>query len=200
MPRAGCTPVTPAISTNDGTYTLAAWWPAAPGAAAWAAQARYEVVSGGVTVAVTNLDQRIDGDRWHTIATVALAATNQTLVRLSAAEGACVADAVHLQSAARYNDGQPAPRVRLQPMDGIVLRRTQTAAVRPQLRHVALASTNVVLEAAGLTPGVTAELQMAFALAPNSWSARSRFIPDTDGATLTEPMPSVAAYYRLVIP
>ena len=36
----------------------------------------------------------------------------------------CIADALHLRSRARYNDGSPAAQVTLQPLDGIVLRRS----------------------------------------------------------------------------
>ena len=38
--------------------------------------------------------------------------------------GSCIADAVRVESAARYNDGSAADNVTLQPMDAIVLRRT----------------------------------------------------------------------------
>jgi hypothetical protein len=35
----------------------------------------------------------------------------------------CIADALHLRSLARYNNGSRAGQVTLQPMDGIVLQR-----------------------------------------------------------------------------
>jgi len=41
--------------------------------------------------------------------------------------GVLVADALHVFSAERYNDGQPVRQVTLEPMDGIVLRRLATA-------------------------------------------------------------------------
>src|SRR5512140_2730605 len=37
--------------------------------------------------------------------------------------GAAIADALHLRSASRYNDGSVAESVTLEPMDGILLRR-----------------------------------------------------------------------------
>jgi hypothetical protein len=37
----------------------------------------------------------------------------------------CVADALHVTSHSRYNDGKPADRVQLAPMDGIILRRAK---------------------------------------------------------------------------
>lgn len=42
----------------------------------------------------------------------------------------CVADALHIRSAKRYNNGAPAERVTLQPLDGIILQRTQAPAHR----------------------------------------------------------------------
>jgi len=38
-----------------------------------------------------------------------------------APQGVCVADALHVRSQSRYNNGQPVSTVRLQPMDGIIL-------------------------------------------------------------------------------
>jgi hypothetical protein len=37
-----------------------------------------------------------------------------------------VADALHVYSAERYNDGQAVRQVTLEPMDGIILRRIET--------------------------------------------------------------------------
>ena len=45
-------------------------------------------------------------------------------------QGTLVADALHVFSAERYNDGTMARQVTLEPMDGIVLRRTTTRAAR----------------------------------------------------------------------
>ena len=53
---------------GPGTYTIQAWWAAAPGAKDWTHQAVYEVVAGGKIVASKTLDQTHAGDEWHTIA------------------------------------------------------------------------------------------------------------------------------------
>lgn len=109
-----------------GVYTVAAWWPAAPAAAGWNAAARFEIVADGVTLAATTFDQRTGGDQWHALGAVMLAPADDAYVRLictGAAAAPCVADALHLFSAARYNDGSPAESVTLAPLDGIVLAR-----------------------------------------------------------------------------
>ncbi len=109
-------------------YTITAWWPAAPTTAAWMQPARYEVVSGGQVVVSTTLDQSQAGDEWHFVAAVALDPAGDPYLRVVCA-GPCVADALHLRSAARYNDGSPATEVTLAPLDGIILRRVAAAKV-----------------------------------------------------------------------
>ncbi len=110
---------------GPGTYTIQAWWAAAPEAKQWTRQAVYEVMAGGKVLASKVLDQTQGGDQWHTIAeNVPLAPGDQPLVRVSGAEGSIlVADALHVFSAERYNDGATVRQVELEPMDGIVLRR-----------------------------------------------------------------------------
>jgi hypothetical protein len=184
----------------DDTYTIAAWWPAAPAGTNWTQQARYEIVSDGVVVAATNLNQRLDGDQWHELATVALAATNPTFVRLTAPAGACVADAIYVRSAARYNNGQTADRVRLQPMDGIVLARAQPVAIRPRLSQVAVSATQLLLTATDLTPGLTTELQRSPSLAPVDWSVQQTFLATGYTATLTDSITNATGFYRLAVP
>ena len=184
----------------DDTYTISAWWPAAPAGTNWTAQARYEIVSGGVVVAATNLNQRLAGDQWNPVATVALAASNTTFVRLTAPAGACVADAIYLRSAARYNNGQSAERVRLQAMDGIVLRRDQPVVIRPRLSQVAVSATNIVFTAIDLTPGLTNELQMSSSSALTDWQVRSSFLATNYGATITDSATNASGFYRLVVP
>lgn len=106
------------------TYTITAWWPAAPAATGWSDQATHDVVAGGSVVASATFDQRTGGDEWHAIGVVRLGRTDAAHVRLRCPGGApCIADALHVRSSARYNDGSPATVVVLQPMDGIVLRR-----------------------------------------------------------------------------
>jgi len=108
----------------DGTYTLSAWWPAAPSSGNWSSKVVYEVWSGGKLLASKTLDQTKAGDEWHEIAGVPLATAGAPVVRVrNEGAGPIVADALYVRSAARYNDGSPAPEVTLEPMDGIILQR-----------------------------------------------------------------------------
>lgn len=115
------------IEASD-TYTLTVWWPAAPAASGWNSAALYEVVANGTVVASAVLDQRSGGDQWHQIAVVPLAPGQDAHVRLTCSGAPCVADALHLRSASRYNDGSLAAFVTLAPMDGIVLARVPAVA------------------------------------------------------------------------
>jgi Hypothetical glycosyl hydrolase family 15/Carbohydrate binding domain len=110
---------------GPGTYTIQAWWAAAPGATTWTKAALYEVVAGGKVVASKTLDQTQAGDEWHTIAEgLKLDPAEKPFVRVRGnGTGTLVADALHLFSAEKYNDGTRVERVDLEPMDGIVLRR-----------------------------------------------------------------------------
>jgi hypothetical protein len=104
------------------TYTISAWWPAAP--VSLCDSVVYEVVVGGQVVTATTLSQASGGDEWHLVAEVALAPADGAFVRVHSGNGgACIADALHVWSASRYNDGSPAPTVTLAPLDGIVLAR-----------------------------------------------------------------------------
>ncbi len=114
--------------TASDTYTITAWWPAAPAASSWNSAALYEVMAGGAVVASAALDQRTGGDQWHQIAVVSLAPGDAAFVRLSCSGAPCVADALHIRSASRYNDGSPAATVTLAPLDGIVLARVPAVA------------------------------------------------------------------------
>ncbi len=113
-----------------GTYTIQAWWAAAPEATGWSKQAVYEIVAAGQVVARTTCDQTASGDTWHTLAeNLKLDPAQQPFVRLrSAGSGTLVADALHLFSSERYNDGSVARQVTLEPMDGIILRRAGGAS------------------------------------------------------------------------
>jgi len=109
---------------EDGTYTIEAWWAAAPEQSQWTRQAVYEIVAGGQVVATSTLDQTLAGDQWRPVGTVYLRASDKPVLRMrNAAPGALVADGVYVWSEARLNDGTPAPEVTLAPMDGILLRR-----------------------------------------------------------------------------
>jgi hypothetical protein len=106
------------------TYTITTWYPAAPQASAWNSAVRYEIIAAnGTIVATATLDQRTNGDQWHTIGTIML--TPGARVRMTCSGAACAADAFHVRSAARYNNGASVTSVTLQPMDGIILARGQ---------------------------------------------------------------------------
>jgi hypothetical protein len=106
-------------------YTITAWWPAAPQAYTWNQNVTYEVVAGEEVVASETFDQRSGGDEWHFVAEVPLSPNNTNYVRIYCQGGApCIADALHLRSRARYNDGSAARQVTLQPLDGIILARS----------------------------------------------------------------------------
>lgn len=112
-----------AIPAAD-TYTITAWWPAAPSSETWSSDVLYEVVAQGEVVASVTFDQRTGGDEWHWVADSALAPEDTPFVRVTSQDSApCVADALHVRSAARYNDGSPALTLELRPMDGIILER-----------------------------------------------------------------------------
>jgi hypothetical protein len=109
--------------TRADTYEVRVWYPAAPQANTWNANAVYEIVANGQVIANAALDQRGGGDEWHSIANVALAPGDNAFVRLTCSGAPCVADAVYLESAARYNDGSAVSEITLAPLDGIILRR-----------------------------------------------------------------------------
>jgi hypothetical protein len=110
------------------TYTIKAWYPAGPDANRRSRSVLYEVVtSQNSVVASKTLNQTTAGDQWHLIAEAALTPKDAPFVRLTCTESKpCIADALYVTSAARYNDGSPASEVTLQPMDGIVLEWTGT--------------------------------------------------------------------------
>ena len=104
------------------TFTISAWWPAA--AATLSDSVVYEVVAGGHVVTTKSLSQASGGDEWHLLAEVALAPCDSAFVRVHTEDGKiCIADALHVWSASRYNDGSPTTTVTLAPMDGIILAR-----------------------------------------------------------------------------
>jgi hypothetical protein len=108
----------------EDTYTVSAWFPAAPEAMAWNGAVVYEIVQSDQVVATATIDQRVNGDRWHIIGEAALAPG--AFVRLRCDGSApCVADAIYVQSRTRFNDGTPVSEVTLAGMDGIVLARSE---------------------------------------------------------------------------
>jgi len=110
---------------GPGTHTIQARWAAAPGAKEWSHQAVYEVMAGGMIVSSKTLDQTQNGDEWHTLVErLKLEPGEQPVVRIrNAGGGLLIADALHVFSTERYNDGKATRQVSLEPMDGIVLRR-----------------------------------------------------------------------------
>lgn len=112
---------------GPGQYTIQAWWAAAPDAKDWTKEATYEVVVAGKGVTVATLDQSRAGDQWHTIASdLSLAPQDKPYVRLkNGGDGVLVADALHVYSSERYNDGKAVRQVTLEPMDAIILRRIE---------------------------------------------------------------------------
>ena len=110
-----------------GAYDVSLWWPAAvPARAGWAQAMTATIIPGGAAVAL-NLT-RDGGDVFFRVATGAQLAPGAALeLACVAGGGACVADAVLLESAARWNDGSDiGGSVTLAAMDAIVLRRTPT--------------------------------------------------------------------------
>jgi len=183
----------------DDTYTLSAWWPAAPQASNWTSQATYEIVAGGAVLATTNLDQTTAGDQWHNLATVQLTVANPAYVRLTASSGLCVADALHLCSASRFNNGLSAAVVRLQPMDGILLQRDQPVLSRPGFRRATVSQGQLLMTATNLTPGYEYSLEKATDLLSPSWAALQSFrtLGFSTNLSVTLPPAPAAAYYRL---
>lgn len=108
----------------DDSYSVDVWWPAAPEAGTWSQHVRYELMVGSTVVASATLDQTTGGDQWHHIATVALTKAGGAVLRLTNLDAkVAIADAVLVQSAARYNDGSPATSVELDAMDAVILQK-----------------------------------------------------------------------------
>lgn len=186
----------------DDIYTLTTWWPAAPDATNWTHNATFEIVSGGMVVASTNLDQSTNGDQWHLLATLPLSAGNSTFVRLTNTTGICVADAVHVRSQSRYNDGQPATSIRLPPMDGIILQRDAAIVQPPTINQAHRTQNDFFLSITNLTPGFTHELIRAAQLGTNGWQTINVFQPLNTSTNLqdTAITNSGNSFYRVRIP
>jgi hypothetical protein len=106
----------------DDTYTLDAWWPAATDTTNWSSAVRYDVIVSGVVVASATLDQTKNGDQWNRITSVALTKSAGAQVRISNLQPkTAIADAILVQSTARYNDGSDATSVDLDAKDAIIL-------------------------------------------------------------------------------
>ncbi|TFG82338.1 MAG: hypothetical protein E4H20_07875 [Spirochaetales bacterium] len=111
---------------EDGTYTIKAWWTAAPDQADWTRSAIYEVVVRGKVVSSHTLDQSVGGDEWITVGTARLKKGDRPFLRLrNGGTGVLYADAVLVESEARYNDGSAVRELTLAPFDGIVLMKNR---------------------------------------------------------------------------
>jgi len=181
----------------DDTYTIAAWWPAALSATNWTTQAQFQIISGGTVIASTNLDQTTTGDQWHLLATVPLYASNTNIVRLTSASGICLADALHIFSQSRYNNGQPVSTVHLQPMDGILLQRDHATYAPPQFSGISHYPARLSLAVTNLTPGLTYSLQKSGDLTSTNWQTLQSFQPMGFSTNLVDTAPSIPTFYRL---
>jgi len=108
-----------------GAYNVSLWWPAAvPARAAWA-RAMTVSIDGALQSTVDLSAQ--GGDAFFLVAAnVQLTAASTLTLACPAGGGECIADAVLVESAARWNDGSAVlgGNVTLQGTDAIVLRRT----------------------------------------------------------------------------
>lgn len=116
----------------EGKYDISMWWPAAvPARQGWAKAMSVTIAAGDTDPTPTTssatsvtVDLRTDGgDGWFAVSHDTQLGPNSTLtVECPSGGGDCIADAVLVQSKARWNDGSPATRVTLRSMDAIVLR------------------------------------------------------------------------------
>lgn len=107
-----------------GVYNVSLWWPRAmPAMLQWSSNVTVTV--GGLDPVV--LDQTQSGDRWVSVAASATLDVDATLrLQCGSRSGRpCVADAVLVESQARYNDGARlmASTLTVRRKDGVVLRR-----------------------------------------------------------------------------
>jgi hypothetical protein len=112
-----------------GAYDVSLWWPAAvPARAAWAQAMTATLVPGGSQVTLNLTAQ--GGDVFFRVAAGAPLAPGAALeLACPAGGGACVADAVLVESAARWNDGSSVGAgLTLPALDAIVLRRAAGCA------------------------------------------------------------------------
>ena len=100
---------------QPGFYNVFMWWPAAvPDRTAWAQDLR---VSIGPLQMSVNLSSQ-GGDTFFPVAAaVHLDATSSLVLQCAADGGDCIADAVLVESLARYNDGSAVDRLMLMPTE-----------------------------------------------------------------------------------
>ncbi len=117
-----------------GTYNVSTWWANASSTSSsrsqgliFSSNAEYSIVRQNKVVAQKVLDQTVNGDQWNVFASnVELQPGDVVELACDGSVGACVADALMVQSSARYNDGRSVSEVVLNPMDGIILRNGKT--------------------------------------------------------------------------
>lgn len=158
--------------TQDGTYMLEVWLPAAPSASTWTKSATYEVLANGAVVFSTTLDQSTAsaGDQWHLIVPwIHLTAASAPALRISnGGSGPLIADAVYVYSSALYNDGSAAASVTLAPMDGILLQRAPPVAA-PASRVTSV--TDAASYGAAIAPGEWVSIfGTGFSMAARTWT------------------------------
>lgn len=113
---------------SPGAYDVALWWPAAvPARSGWARAMRASITPGATAVTLDLSAQ--GGDSFFSVARgVQLAPGSALTLECPPGGGECVADAVLVESAARFNDGSAVgAQLTLQPMDAIVLQKTAGA-------------------------------------------------------------------------
>lgn len=110
---------------EDGQYTIRVWLPNAPNRSYRTPAAVYEIVARRKVIASSIIDQTREPDAWYEVAQVGLRKQDKPQLRISnsADKGLLYADAVYVESAARYNDGSRVNKIILEPFDGIILRR-----------------------------------------------------------------------------
>ncbi len=167
-----------------GTYTVSAWWPNATDSATWAPDTRWDLLVNGAVVGGSTWSQRSGGDAWHGVATATLAPGQDVQVRLTCPSGRCGADAVYVESAARWNDGSAANAVTLAAHDAIVLRRDASAGVEPP-------AANALRFAAPAPNPARSRVSFAFDL-PSRGPVTLR-VYDVSGRRVAEPLRAVRA-------
>jgi hypothetical protein len=107
-----------------GRHNVSIWFSAAvPARSLWSTAAKFTISPGDPTSTIVDLTRQ-GGDEWLLLFSgVPLGPGSALNVECPAGDGDCIADAVLVESEARFNDGAPAPQVELAPFDGIILQR-----------------------------------------------------------------------------
>ena len=128
---------------------------------------------------------------------VALSPADDAFVRLTCTGAPCAADALHLRSRARYNDGAPAASVTLAPLDGIVLARIP--AVAPVIYLPLILSSGAQLnwttDAANCRYNIYRGTRPDFT--PGSDTAIAVDLPAGTGSTMTPALTSATRRWRI---